>query len=109
MPRDLPIGNGKLLVNFDSTYCVRDFYYPRVGKENQTLGERNRTGIWVNGAFSWLHEEGWSRSLKYLPDTLVTDVNLTNDNLKLRLAVHDAVHPHYSIFLRSLTVFNDAD
>lgn len=109
MPRDLPIGNGKLLVNFDSTYCVRDFYYPRVGKENQTLGERCRTGIWANGAFSWLHEEGWTRSLKYLQDTLVTDVNLKNENLQIRLDVHDAVHPHYNIFLRAFTVYNDAD
>jgi glucoamylase len=109
MPRDLPIGNGRLLVNFDGNYCVRDIYYPRVGKENQTLGERCRTGIWVNGAFSWLHEDGWKRSLKYLPDTLVTDVKLQNDWLKLRIEANDGVHPDHTIFLRHFIVYNDAD
>ena len=35
MPRDLPIGNGTMLVAFDSHYRLSDFYYPRVGMENQ--------------------------------------------------------------------------
>ena len=36
MARDLPIGNGDLLVNFDEFYQVRDMYYPRVGAPNHT-------------------------------------------------------------------------
>lgn len=109
MPRDLPIGNGRLLVTFDGNYCVRDVYYPRVGKENQTLGEKCRTGIWVDNAFSWLHEEGWKRSLKYLTDTLVTDVNLQNDWQRLRIEASDCVHPDYTMLLRHFIVHNDAD
>ncbi|HLX60819.1 MAG TPA: glycoside hydrolase family 15 protein [Planctomycetota bacterium] len=109
MPRDLPIGNGRLLVTFDCSYCVRDIYYPRVGKENQTLGEPCRTGIWINGAFSWLHESGWKRSLKYQPGTLVTDVKLQNENLRVRIDASDAVHPDQTIFLRHFVVHNDAD
>ena len=35
MPRDIPVGNGRVLVNFDRDYQVRDIYYPHVGKENQ--------------------------------------------------------------------------
>ncbi len=38
MPRDLPIGNGTLLAAFDFDYRIRDFYFPRVGKENHALG-----------------------------------------------------------------------
>jgi glucoamylase len=34
--RDLPIGNGSLLVTFDRNYQLRDIYYPRVGQENHT-------------------------------------------------------------------------
>ncbi len=112
MPGDLPIaGNGRLLVNFDGNYCVRDIYYPRIGKENQTLGEKCRhTVIWINGSFSWLHEEGWKRSLNYLPDTLVTDaVKLQNDWLRVRIEANDAVHPDHTIFLRHFVVYNDAD
>jgi len=52
MPRDLPVGNGQVLVNFDSRYFLRDFYFPHVGQENQTLGHPNRFGVWVDGWFS---------------------------------------------------------
>ena len=38
MPRDIPVGNGSLLVVFDADYTIRDLYYPRVGKENHALG-----------------------------------------------------------------------
>ena len=106
MPRDLPIGNGRLLVNFDSNYCLRDFYYPRVGKENQTLGERSRTGIWADGGFAWFHDGGWTRSLKYQADTLVTQVTLVHHQLQLRLECQDAVDPHLNVLLRHIVVHN---
>ena len=108
MPRDLPIGNGRLLVNFDSTYCLRDFYYPRVGKENQTLGERSRTGIWVDGAFAWFHDGGWKRTLKYLPETLVTSVTLEHPGMQIRLDCEDCVDPDVNVLLRNIVVHNDA-
>lgn len=34
MPRDIPEGNGSLLVTFDEDYFLRDIYFPQVGKEN---------------------------------------------------------------------------
>lgn len=36
MPRDIPVGNGNLLITFDQDYCLRDIYYPYVGQENHT-------------------------------------------------------------------------
>ena len=44
MPRDIPVGNGSLLVNFDQTYQLRDLYWPYVGQENHTEGNP-----WVSG------------------------------------------------------------
>ena len=38
MPRDIPVGNGELLVTFDEFYRIRDIYYPRVGMPNHTEG-----------------------------------------------------------------------
>ena len=32
MPRDIPVGNGSLLVNFDADYALRDLYWPHVGQ-----------------------------------------------------------------------------
>src|SRR5579871_4151638 len=65
MPRDLPIGNGKLLVTFDGHFRIRDIYYPHVGSENQTAGHINRIGVWVDGEFAWLDNQAWERSLRY--------------------------------------------
>ncbi|GIV96129.1 MAG: glucan 1,3-alpha-glucosidase [Herpetosiphonaceae bacterium] len=106
MPRDLPVGNGSMLVNFDAAYCLRDFYFPRVGRDNNTIGHPCRTGIWVDGRFSWLHDDGWERRLRYEPDTLVTDVHLHHPGLGLSIICHDAVHHLHTIFLRSLEVRN---
>ena len=74
MPRDLPIGNGTLLLNFDHNYQLRDFYFPHVGKENQTNGGPGHFGVWVAGEFSWVSDDAWTRKLTYQDDTLVTDV-----------------------------------
>jgi hypothetical protein len=49
MPRDLPVGNGTVLVNFDHNYGLRDIYYPHVGEDNQTLGHICRFGVYVDG------------------------------------------------------------
>ena len=52
MPRDIPVGNGNLLVAFDRNYLLRDLYFPCVGKENHTNGHPFRIGFWVDGAAS---------------------------------------------------------
>src|SRR5919202_2083736 len=92
MPRELVIGNGSLLVTFDGAYCLRDVYFPQVGRDNNTVGHPCRVGVWVSGSFRWLHEWGWDRSLRYEPDTLVTDVWLRHAELGLTLHCSDAVH-----------------
>ena len=38
----------------DSYNRVRDFYYPYVGQENHVSGNIHKTGVWVDGSFSWL-------------------------------------------------------
>ena len=106
MPRDLALGNGRLLVTFDSTYTLRDVYYPHVGKEDHTIGHPCRVGIWVDGCFSWFSDEGWARSIRYRADTLVSDVVLEHADLGLRIHAADAVYPTQSILLRSFAVTN---
>lgn len=39
MPRDIPVGNGNLLVTFDRQYRLRDFYFPYASDRNSRLGE----------------------------------------------------------------------
>jgi len=108
MPRDLPIGNGSMLVAFDSHYRLADFYYPRVGMENQA-GAKFRFGIWCDGALHATDEEPWQRTLDYLRDTLVTDVTLRNDEIGIRIRCYDAVDPDANVFLRRIVVRNMRD
>lgn len=108
MPRDIPVGNGSLLVNFDSLYHLRDLYWPHVGQENHTEGHPSRFGVWVDGAFHWVDADGWERSLRYREDTLVTDVELYHPALELRLHCSDVVDFHENLYLRRIEVADEA-
>ncbi len=107
--RDIPVGNGTLLVNFDDKYQIRDIYFPHVGQENHTEGFPFRFGIWAGGQFSWIFSDGWERRLRYLPETLVTDVVLTNSELGVEIVSNDTVASHENIFLRTIRVTNTGD
>ncbi|MEO6656246.1 MAG: glycoside hydrolase family 15 protein [Pyrinomonadaceae bacterium] len=107
--RDIPVGNGNLLVNFDDKYQIRDIYFPHVGQENHTEGFPFRFGVWADGEFSWVMSDAWDRSLKYLPETLVTDVTLINEKLGVKLVCNDTVTSHDNIFLRRVLIENLRD
>lgn len=107
--RDIPVGNGSLLVTFDSKYQIRDIYFPHVGQENHTEGFPFRFGVWANGDFSWISDDAWERELKYIPETLVTNVQLTNDALGLKIVSNDTVGSHENVFLRRVRISNLRD
>ncbi|MFM9994174.1 MAG: glycoside hydrolase family 15 protein [Phycisphaerales bacterium] len=104
MPRDIPVGNGDLLITFDRFYRVRDIYYPFVGRYNHTDGHVQRFGVWADGQFAWIEDPSWTRQLRYKPDTLVTEVRLVNERLGLELTCHDAVDCHEPVYLRKCVV-----
>lgn len=106
MPRDLPIGNGTLLASFDLDYQIRDFYYPRVGKENHAMGFPWRFGVWLDGAFFWLDRDNWMLERAYVPGTLVTAVTASHPRLPLRLHFNDAIDYEKNILLRQVRVQN---
>lgn len=105
MPRDLPLGNGRLLVSFDQDYRLRDLYFPYVGQENHGGGRLSRCGVWVERRFSWFGPE-WQRELRYEEDTLVTEVSLQHPELQLALACRDAVDFQETVWVREITVVN---
>ena len=109
MPRDIPIGNGSLLVNFDQAYQLRDLYWPYVGQENHTEGHPCRFGVWIDGQFTWVSDAGWSRTLGYEQDTLVTQVTLYHPALALRLVCRDTVDFHENLYLRQIVVHSGAE
>lgn len=104
MPRDIPVGNGDLLITFDHLYRVRDIYYPYVGWYNHTEGAIQRFGVWADGRIAWMEDPGWKRELKYKPDTLVTDVVLVHEELGLEIRCEDAVDFHEPVYFRVVNV-----
>ena len=106
MPRDLPLSNGRLLVNFDVHYNLRDFYFPHVGQINHSYSCLSRLGVWVDGVFSWVASEGWQYRLLYAEDALATRVTLTNDDLHLLLNIEDAVDFNLDVLARHFEVHN---
>jgi len=105
MPRDLPVGNGKLLVCFDQDYCIRDLYYPHVGQENHAGRHSFRLGVWADNRFSWVGPD-WKIDLRYMTDTLVTQVSLYQEGLALLLSCRDAVDFHESIYVKEVVIEN---
>jgi GH15 family glucan-1,4-alpha-glucosidase len=109
MPRDLPIGNERLLVLFDDDCVLRDLYYPNVGKENHAGGYPFRFGVFVDGRFSWLkRDDGWRIDRRYERDTLVTDVRCAHERLQLTLQLGDCVDFHETVLIRRVVVKNHA-
>ena len=109
MPRDLPLGNGSLLVAFDGSYQIRDLYWPHVGQENHAMGHPFRTGVWVDGEFRWLDDSHWEHALRYSHETLVTEVRLRHSDLNLSIAASDAVDFHENLLVRRFDVVNLSD
>jgi len=105
MPRDIPVGNGKLLVCFDKDYMIRDLYFPHVGQENHVGGNPCRFGVFASNLFSWVGDQ-WKRALTYEEDTLVTRIILHHRGLGLNLTCRDAVDFHENIYLREIVVEN---
>ncbi len=105
MPRDIPLGNGTLLVAFDDRYQIRDVFFPHVGGENHTQGYPFRFGVWVDGELSWLGPE-WQISLDYLDDTLVSQVRALHPRLGIELQCEGAVDFHENFYVRRVQVSN---
>lgn len=106
MPRDICVGNGRVLINFDCDYHMRDIYFPSTGKENHSQRGSSRFGVFCEGVFSWVHDSSWEKKLEYLPEALVSDVTLYNAQLGLRIVCNDTVDFYRDIYLRRINIHN---
>jgi len=98
-----------MLVTFDARYQLRDIYFPYVGAENHNPGDVCHTGIWVDGRFAWLSDDGWQREIEYELDSIVTKVTLLHEELQLHILFNDTVDFDRTILFRRAIVTNLAD
>src|SRR2546421_11964107 len=114
MPRDIPVGNGRLLVTFDHQYQIRDVYFPHVGQENHAGAGPCRFGVFTDvpgrhrSRLYWTGDEGWTIRQRYLRDTLTTSVSLDHRELRLAMYCNDVVDFHRPILVRKIKVKNMA-
>src|SRR5215211_2788344 len=112
MPRDIPVGNGRLLFTFDDRYQIRDVYFPHVGQENHAGAGPCRFGVHTDvpgrhkSQLSWTADRSWTIRQRYLRDTLTTSVSLDNKDLKLALYCNDVVDFHRAIHVRKIKIKN---
>jgi len=118
MPRDIPVGNGQMLVTFDHDYQVRDLYFPHIGQENHAGGGPCRFGVWgeLPGAHGdrrrqrlFWSDQGWDIHLAYQKDTMVTDVQMRHEQLQLEMRCADVVDFHRPVLVRKIEVVNLAN
>lgn len=108
MPKDIPVGNGSFLLNFDSDYQIRDVYFPYIGQENHSSGQPFRFGVWADGKYSSIGPD-WKKDLRYHDDSLVTDVGLQNEALGLELHCADVVDMDSDVYVKKIEVSNPQD
>jgi len=108
MPREIVLGNGQLAAALDSQMRIRDFFFPHVGLENHLGGHPIRLGAWTDNKFSWVGDN-WEITLKYLPETLVSQCYAKTRGLKLELEINDAVHHFLNLYLRKIVVNNNSN
>jgi len=112
MPRDIPVGNGRLLVTFDHQYQVRDLYFPHVGQENHAGAGPCRFGVHADlpgrgkSQLFWTSDPGWQIRQRYLRDTLTTSVSLDHRDLRLAMYCNDVVDFHRPILVRKIKIKN---
>jgi len=112
MPKSIVLGNGNLNVNFDEKLQLKDFYYPFVGSENHSDFEsyNNRIGVFVDNSISWLGSDPeWKFYINYHPNTLIGNSLANNSNKKLSLKFEDFVCVAHDIFVRKITIKNEAE
>ena len=106
MARDLPLGNGNVLVNYDTSYNLRDMYYPYVGQENQSADHLSHFGVWTQEGFFWIDNPELQKHCSYLNDSMVTNVEGTHERLGLKLLLRDGVDVQENAFVRKVMVEN---
>ncbi len=110
MPKALVVGNGSVLICLDQHGQVKDFYYDYVGLENHmTHPAVNKVGVWVDSSFVWLDDPSWEVSIDYMEETLSGVITAENKNKQLKLIFNDVVYNEKNIFVRKVTVQNQAN
>ncbi len=106
MVRHLPLGNGRLLVGFDSENRLVDFYYSKFQAENHSGGKPFRYGISVDNSFRWIDRSVISL-WDYLDHTMIGISRY--DLFGIKFENNDFVDVYDDVLVREITAKNDTN
>ncbi|HEY4963638.1 MAG TPA: glycoside hydrolase family 15 protein [Candidatus Saccharimonadales bacterium] len=111
MGRPVVLSNGQLFIGLDESGLVHDFYYPYVGLENLTnaRSSQHKIGVWVNSSFSWTNDGSWETAIDFEDEALISHIMLKSTNLGISLLLQDFVDSDSNVFIRHITITNDAN
>lgn len=111
MARPVMLSNGQLMVGLNEAGLVHDFYYPYVGLDNLTTARslHHKIGIWADGDFSWVDDDGWQTHVDLETDALIGTVELINESLGIAIHTKDFVDSQTNALIRRLHVTNLRD
>jgi len=104
--RDIILGNGVMLLNFDENLSLRDLYWPYGGFENHGDANHTNFGFFADQRMSWIFSPDWEKKLDYVPDTSVTRNRAVNNELGLEVIINDALHSAEYLYLKKIVVRN---
>ena len=107
MARSIILGNGKTLVGLDKFGQVRDFYFPYIGQENHIgPNQMHKIGVFVDNKMHWIDNEEWQIDINFEKNTMVSNVEATNERAKISIKSTDIVYNEKNIFLRKVVLTN---
>lgn len=111
MSRSIVLSNGELCVALDKNASVRDIYYPHVGLEDHVRGHYiHRVGVWIDGQMSWLSDDpAWQIAISCEEEALASSIVARHPGLQVELSFKDVVYNERPVFIRRVTVTNEAD
>lgn len=106
--RSFVYGNGQSMFNFDEFGRMRDCYFPYPGlAKHMGEGQMHRTGVFVDGLFSWLDDGSWQ--LKISADISNSGyMAFYSERLQLEIEFSDALYNESPIFVRRIVISNRA-
>src|SRR3989344_1294963 len=106
MPRSITLGNGHMLVGFDTRGQIRDFYFPYVGLENHIgVDHLHRIGIFADGRLVWLSDPEFSIAID-CDETAAGKIIAHSNALQLTLRLTDVVYNEKNILVREVIIEN---
>ncbi len=102
MVRYLPIGNGRILINFDAEMNLMDFYFSRNQGENHA-GHPFKFGLAVNNRFTW-SDSKIIHDIDYLDHTMVGTWKFSHNGVDFE--TFNFVDIYENLYARRITAYN---